>query len=739
MKQMRTVCVAVCLIWPAGAAFAGEVKSFTLINADTDRAIRVLADGATVDLAKDGPALSIRADVSGKVGSVRFAVDGEVTKTESTAPYALAGDREGDYSPWRLGPGRHTLTATPYAKAKAQGAAGKALRITFTIVGKPPAARRKPDPRRPRPPAPVAPAVTMKPGSVKVSGELKKWHKVTIAFGGPAASETGEPNPFTDYRFIVTFRNGDSIYVVPGYYSADGNAAQTGAAAGNVWKVHFCPDKTGTWSYAASFRKGKMAAVSEDAKAGDSAGHFDGATGTLAIAATDKTGRDHRAAGRLQYVGQRYLRFAETGRYFLKQGADAPENFLAYADFDGDFKTDGQKDNFIKNWAPHVRDWREGDPTWRGGKGKGMIGAVNYLAGEGMNAISFLTLNIGGDDRNVFPYTTYQERLRLDVSRLDQWEIVFEHMDRQGIYLHFKTQETENELLLDNGNVGPQRRLYYRELIARFAHHLALNWNLGEEINNASTAQKKAWAQYFYDHDPYHHPIVIHNGANHYDLLGKGSKLTGFSLQTNRPDFRNVHDHTKNYIDRSAKAGKAWVVACDEPGDASHALLPDADNRAHDNARINGLWGNLMAGGAGNEWYFGYKHAHSDLTCQDWRSRDLWWDQCRIALAFFNRHLPFWEMSGADQLVSGKGNYCFAKKGEVYAVYLRDGGPAKLDLTGAAGAFQVKWYDPRTGGELLDGSAPTITGGAARDLGRPPGTPPRDWAVLVRAAGAKGR
>jgi len=50
------------------------------------------------------------------------------------------------------------------------------------------------------------------------------------------------------------------------------------------------------------------------------------------------------------------------------------------------------------------------------------------------------------------------------------------------MYLHFKTQECEIVNLLDNGELGPQRKLYYRELIARFGHHLALNWNLGEEV-----------------------------------------------------------------------------------------------------------------------------------------------------------------------------------------------------------------------------------------------------------------
>ncbi len=115
-----------------------------------------------------------------------------------------------------------------------------------------------------------------------------------------------------------------------------------------------------------------------------------------------------------------------------------------------------------------------------------------------MNVFSFLSMNIAGDDRNVFPYLNYNERERIDCSRMDQWAIVFEHGNNIGMYLHFKTLETENELSLDKGDLGPHRKLYYRELIARFSHNLALNWNLGEEINNASHDQKVAWADYFW-------------------------------------------------------------------------------------------------------------------------------------------------------------------------------------------------------------------------------------------------
>jgi hypothetical protein len=573
-----------------------------------------------------------------------------------------------------------------------------------------------------------------------VGGELRMWHKVTLDFAGPATSETALPNPFTDYRLNVTFHHPASgkSYLVPGYYAADGDAANSSAGAGHVWLAHFAPDQPGTWTYAASFRSGPGVATDASPAAGSGAGYFDGETGSFEIAPSDKTGRDFRAKGRLAYVGKHHLRFAGSGEFFMKAGTDSPENLLAYADFDGDFKSDGQGDTLIKTWTAHVADWQAGDPVWQGNKGKGLIGAVNYLAAEGLNAFSFLTMNIAGDDKNVFPYLDYAERSRLDVSRLAQWEILFEHGTRKGMYLHFKTQEKENQEMLDGGNLGPQRKLYYRELIARFSHHLALNWNLGEECT-VVLAKKQAWAQYFHDTDPYHHNIVIHNGSNHRDLMGDASEVTGFSLQRSEENFSDTFFGTKDYVDRSFNAGKPWVVACDEPGDSQYGLRPDSDPGAsHLNARRDALWANIMAGGAGCEFYFGYRLANSDLTCQDFRSRDAFWDYCRHALAMFRDHeFSFELMKNQNALVSGSGdngNRCLARPGHAYLVQLRAGGNHTLNLTGAAGTFSVQWLDPRDGSPAVDGSA--VEGGGVVGLGSPPDRPDEDWIVLVKSLDA---
>ncbi len=56
------------------------------------------------------------------------------------------------------------------------------------------------------------------------------------------------------------------------------------------------------------------------------------------------------------------------------------------------------------------------------------------------------------------------------------------------------------------------------------------------------------------------------------------------------------------------------------------------------------LWGVLMAGGAGVEYYFGYQFTQNDLVCEDWRSRDQSWDYCRIA----------WNSSATNGFPSGR-------------------------------------------------------------------------------------
>jgi hypothetical protein len=522
------------------------------------------------------------------------------------------------------------------------------------------------------------PAAHAQTASAKVSGELMRWHTVTVTLDGPQMSATASPNPFLDLRMDVTFTHAaGTSFTVPGFFDADGDAANTSASSGNKWRARFTPDRTGNWKFRISFRQGAGVAVAESANAGTALAPFDDAAGTFSVAETNKTGNDLRARGRLQYVNKHHLQFAGTREWFLKAGADSPENLLAYEDFDDtpNYKWEGRLGGgFRKNWQPHVRDWKDGDPTWKNGKGKGLIGAMNYLASKGLNSQSFLTYSVHGDDRNVSPYIDSEDRTRISIPKMSQWEIVFDHMSRLGLFMEFKLMEMENDWDMDGGELGPERKLYYRELIARFGHHLGLNWNVGEENSN-TPAQRKEFGRYIYATDPYHHLINIHNIGDwerlYLPLIGKASPYKGASLQI---DFYDVFDVTRFLRMASQLAGSPWVITLDEtrPGPTGEklgllnaAVARDVSDPEHNEGRKGALWANLMAGGAGMNTYVGFgtdvgdpsttgaKIDVPDLMLQDFRAYDKWWDQMRAAHGFFvGNRIPFQEMSNRNELLS---------------------------------------------------------------------------------------
>lgn len=628
-----------------------------------------------------------------------------------------------------------------------------------------------------------------------VEGELKKWHPITLTFEGPEVSETDEYNPFRGYRLNVTFRheNGKEAYTVPGYFAADGNAAESSAQSGNKWRVHFTVPRTGNWSYLASFRKGDDIAVNLSPTAGEPVS-FHGATGSFSISETDKSGVDHRGKGILRYVGEHHLRF-DNGEWFMKGGTDAPETLFAYKDFDGTYLQTGatrhdhgdillwgstqHKDRRgsveLKSFQAHEQDWAEGDPSWQGGKGKGMIGVLNYLSSKGMNAFSFIPFTAGGDGKNVWPWINPMEWDRYDVSKLAQWEMVFSHADQKGMFIHFKTHETETDQMLDGGFLGPFRKLYYRELVARFGHHHALNWNLGEEhdlineLNDPYMELAKADAKYLHDIDAYDHPVVIHTYPNLYDRmygpLMEYEFMEGASVQTSNMQPWDNFNRIKTWVDNSNNSGRKWVVSLDEPGSAGVGVTTDDydDNYNQDDARAV-YWATISAKGAGIEWYFGYNEEHNDLNAEDFRSRDALWDYTRHAMDFYKNHkIPFWEMENGNNLTRSEKDFVFTKNGEVYVIYLPTGGGASLNLQSNSGVYTVDWYNPRTGGSLQKGKPmkveqtysrepasvlsavpnikqPKVQGGNVSEvsgpgwvnLGMPPQDVREDWVILVR-------
>ncbi|MEO0796831.1 MAG: carbohydrate-binding protein [Verrucomicrobiota bacterium] len=572
-----------------------------------------------------------------------------------------------------------------------------------------------------------------------VSGELKQWHTVTLTIDGPNTNENANPNPFTNYRMNVTFTHPGTgtSFVVPGYYAADGDAAESSATTGNKWRAHIAPPETGTWNYSVSFRSGTNIALSTSPTAGSPVSPYNGISGSFNIGASDKTGRDFRAHGRLAYVGKHHLQFQGSGRYFIKFGADSPENFVSYNDVDNT-PVNGRT-GIRHTWAPHTQDWNTGDPQWQGTKGREAIGALNYLASQGAHTISTLLYTIdGGDDGRIFPWTATNNKNRFDVSKLAQWGILFAHANNIGLNLSFKLSEEENWEDLSQNDV----RLYYREMVARFGHHLAVTWIISEEYGGFSIVQAEVDELQFRANtmaalDPWDNNLVTHTAPGTvnqnaiYQPSVNNTSFTGASLQVPNADTtaENVFNRTLFIRNLSISAGNPWVVANDEQGPAGEGVQ---EQSAGD--RKYTIWGNLMAGGAGTEFYVNWSQNNLDASLEDWRTLSTMWAWARYCINDFviANNIPFWDMENRDDLLSnGGGNHCLAVVGNTYVIYLDDGGTTSLNLNGQSGTFDVRWFDPRNGGNLQNGSVTSITGGGSRSIGNPPGASGSDWAVLV--------
>ena len=362
-----------------------------------------------------------------------------------------------------------------------------------------------------------------------------------------------------------------------------------------------------------------------------------------------------------------------------------------------------------------------------------------------MNGHYFLCMNAYGDGKEAWPWTGADNIDVYDVSKLAQWEVLFTHFDRMGLMVHFQLSESENTNYLEDrdgkGTFSNARKILYREMIARFGHHMAITWNIGEE-NQAkgegfekpnTHAQRKEFATRIRALTYYNDHISIHNGpAGKFSgifpqLLGF-EDITGPSLQTYlvNPKLQSNHDEVREWYDKSATSGHKWVISVDEPW---------WGKRPKDLANIlrkEVIWGSMMAGGH-MEFYAG----SDDVKHIEYASYEDCWTPMGHAAKFMNENLAeeIVNMKPNDDLAIGEHNWALANEGQTYLLYLKNGGEAIVDLSGAEDrAFSVQWFNPRTGEDLAAGTMSTVNGGTAQvSLGVPSNTEAQDWVVLLKA------
>ncbi|MEO1583079.1 MAG: DUF5060 domain-containing protein [Planctomycetota bacterium] len=563
-------------------------------------------------------------------------------------------------------------------------------------------------------------------------------------------SELGAINPFLDRRFdlLLTSPSGREVRL-PGFFAGDGTGASSTSSTGHTFRARFTPDEPGTWSFMTSFRSGTDVAIDLDPLAG-SAEPGDSLTGSFIVSPPDPSAPGFLAKGRLRNVGEFYLRFQD-GDAFVKGGADSPENWLGYVGFDNteDDGNRGVPGTGLHTFQPHAQDWNPGDPDWdrtdppATNSGRNIIGALNYLHSVGINSIYFLPMNIGGDAWDTWPYvgpidgsgSASNDNTRFDISKLAQWDIVFGHAQAKGIMLHFVLNEAEtpNKRELDDAQLGTERKLFYREMIARFGYHNATTWNLCEEYNlglNLGPQTVIDFAEYFSAVDPYNSPLTVHQSGNPFNpnsgpwapFIGEPDfDLTSLQRARQADGWGQV---VADYRAASEAAGRPIAVMIDEPAS------PTRDVNSFDDFRKRVIWDILLSGGGG-EWFINNR----DQSLEDFREFDRIWRETTIARSFIEDNLPFDTMSPDNALVSGEagtfgGAEVFAQPGEIYAVYWPDASTTgAIDLSTEQGFWSLRWFNPRTGG--FEGPATTLVAGGNASIPGPPGDVDQDWAATI--------
>ena len=132
------------------------------------------------------------------------------------------------------------------------------------------------------------------------------------------------------------------------------------------------------------------------------------------------------------------------------------------------------------------------------------------------------------------------------------------------------------------------------------------------------------------------------------------------------------------------------------------------------------------------EFYAG----RDDVKHINYASYEDCWKAMGHAATFMNENLAkeIVDMKPNDDLAVGENNWAMADEGQTYLLYLKNGGEAIVDLSGAKNQeVSVQWYNPRTGGDLIDGTPGTVKGGSENvSLGNPPNTTGEDWVVLLK-------
>lgn len=495
-------------------------------------------------------------------------------------------------------------------------------------------------------------------------------------------------NPFTDATLLGTFEKADG----PQKWRVDGFSD---AEDGSVYRVRFMPPVSGDYTYEVQYRQG----LSRKTFAGKFHARSGGRRGPIRV---DPKNRWHFV---WEGTGEHYF-FNGTTAYWLIGWRD---EHVIQSSIE---RLHQLKINRLRVTIAGRTSLYYGEPVMAGTSWTPFITAWPSRAG-----------NLGRPDDIYYPGFDYS---RFQVSYWQKFERALRFArDRDMI---FSLVLDMNDSRVHPAPASDDEHRFIQYAIARFAAFSNITWDLGDDLDQyRDDAWTHATGTLIKQWDPYQHLATSHPVDNvHQDRTSPWFDFTSFQEWS-----RTQHAFMLAQRQRQQSLGRIIPQTNEEYGYEDHYPMwaKGLGSESADTLRRT-AWEIVMAGGyqtsgetarrGTNVWPDtggGWMNGRGDDTMTIF--------QGYAHMVDFFTSFEWWNTEPHDELVNN-GNYCLAKPGELYAIYLPHGGNVTVELS--AGKYEGVWWDASTGRKIalapLNVTAPSWTSPAAPGSG--------DWALLLR-------
>jgi hypothetical protein len=370
------------------------------------------------------------------------------------------------------------------------------------------------------------------------------------------------------------------------------------------------------------------------------------------------------------------------------------------------------------SWSPFSRPWQ----TARELRCLHILGRIGEFLGIG-GGLSDSLANLGFTENIYNPGFDYS---RFEVSYWQKFERALRFARDRDMVLSLVLDMSDSFVHPAPGSADEQRFIKYA--IARFGAFSNITWDLGDDLDryrddgwtHTMGTRIKEW-------DLYGHLATSHPGNNvHQDRASDWFDFTSFQEWS-----RNQHAFMLDQRKKQESLGRIIPQTNEEYGYEDHYPLWARELGADSADSLRrAAWEIAMAGGyqttgetarrgtnvlpdTGGGWMNGRGDGTMTML------------QGYAHMVDFFVSFEWWKTEPHDELVNS-GNYCLAKPGEIYAVYLPHGGKVTVQMQ--PGQYRGTWWNPATGEKtelpLVNVTTPSWSSSQA--------TGSNDWALLLQ-------